>query len=95
MDNLIEKNLVVIAAGGGNDVFSAIAYINSHHINKNYNNIILFGILGLTPFHTNESLNHSCINIEEPIIIPTSNMKRYMLYNQKKYLHVNHYFINL
>jgi len=73
------KNLVVIAAGGGNDVFSAIAYINSHHVNKNYNKIILFGILGLTPFHTNNVLNPDDINIEESIMIPTSNTKRYTL----------------
>lgn len=83
MESLSEQNLVVIAAGGGNDVFSAIAYINSHHSNKNYNNVILFGILGLTPFHTNEPLKFNHVNIEEPIIIPTCDTKRYIMMKEQ------------
>ena len=34
MNDSDDQNLVIIAAGGGNDVFSAIAYINAHHNKK-------------------------------------------------------------
>ena len=83
------ENLVVIAAGGGNDVFSAIAYINAHVSTKSYKNIILFGILGLTPFHTNDQIKPNHINIEDPIIIPTSNMKRYIMMYEPKEIYAN------
>lgn len=83
------ENLVVVAAGGGNDVFSAIAYINAQHSNKTYKNIVLFGILGLTPFHTNDKIKSKCVNTEEPIIIPTTNMKRYIMMKIPKEIYAN------
>lgn len=70
------KNTIIFAAGGGNDVFSAIAYIKS----MNKKNVALISLLGLTPFH--------CLNdtdkIEHIHIIPTSNMSRYIVKNPPK-----------
>jgi len=86
---ITNKNLVVIAAGGGNDVFSAIAFINAHHFNKVYKNIVLFGVLGMTPFHTNDQIKPYCVNIEEPIIVPTLSMKRYIVMRPPKEIFAN------
>jgi hypothetical protein len=83
------ENLVVIAAGGGNDVFSAISYINAHKSTKNYKKIVLFGILGFTPFHTNDPIKVNHINIEDPIIIPTEFTKRYIVMHQPKEIFAN------
>jgi hypothetical protein len=67
-----KRNIIVFAAGGGNDVFSALAYIKCHL--QDYNKIGLVSVLGFTPLHTNiNSL------IEPPCIIPNCNMKRYIL----------------
>ena len=81
------QNIVVIAAGGGNDIFSAIAYINSQLKNKNYPNYALLGILGLTPFHTNEEMISNSLNIEHPIIVPSANMKRYLVMHPPKQIY--------
>jgi len=63
-------NTIIFAAGGGNDVFSSIAYIKA----TNKKNVALISILGLTPFH--------CLNEDDKIeplhIIPTINMARYI-----------------
>jgi hypothetical protein len=74
--NTNKKNIIVFAAGGGNDIFSSLAYINCHltEYKKNEKNIALIGILGFTPLHTiNDKL------FEEPLIVPNNEMKRYLL----------------
>jgi hypothetical protein len=69
-------NTIIFAAGGGNDVFSSIAYIKA----TNKKNVAIISILGLTPFH--------CLNdgdkIEPLHIIPTINMSRYIVKNPQK-----------
>lgn len=69
-------NTIIFAAGGGNDVFSAISYIKS----TNKRNVALISVLGLTPFH--------CLNDNDKIeplhIIPTINMSRYIVKNPPK-----------
>lgn len=69
-------NTIIFAAGGGNDVFSAVAYIKS----TNKKNVALISVLGLTPFH--------CLNDNDKIeplhIIPTINMSRYIVKNPPK-----------
>lgn len=69
-------NTIIFAAGGGNDVFSTIAYIKA----TNKKNVALISVLGLTPFH--------CLNdndkIEPPYIIPTINMSRYIVKDPPK-----------
>lgn len=77
-------NIVVIAAGGGNDIFSAIAYIKSHLYKYDFKKIALIGLLGFTPFHSNSSLDPINLNIESPIIVPTANMHRYLVF--RKYI---------
>ena len=71
------ENIVLIAAGGGNDVFSTLAYAKCM-LNET-NNIAIISLLGLTPFH---SINNS--NIELPLIIPDDKMERYILCNPPK-----------
>ena len=65
------ENTIIFAAGGGNDVFSSIAYIKS----MSMKNVAIISVLGLTPFH--------CLNenetVEPSIIIPTTNMSRYIV----------------
>lgn len=75
-----KKNIVIFAAGGGNDVFSSIAYIKAHLCNYNFDNIAIVSVLGFTPFHSNDIIKENVINVEYPLIIPTSNMKRYLPY---------------
>lgn len=68
-------NTIIFAAGGGNDVFSAIAYIKA----TQKKNVTLISILGLTPFH---NINNG--TIEPPYIIPTTTMSRYIVTNPPK-----------
>lgn len=87
-----ERNLVIITAGGGNDVFSGIAYLNSITKNFAYNKIILVGILGLTPIHLDiESsvLEHNKLYSEQPIIFPTKNLKRFLLMHKPKEIYAS------
>lgn len=74
MNNNI-KNIIVFGAGGGNDIFSAMAYINDLNDKNPGINYGLVGVLGFTPFHTNSD---DC-TIEPPIIKPTNNFKRYLV----------------
>lgn len=85
------KNLVIIVAGGGNDVFSGVAYINSQYTSKrhSYSKIALIGILGLTPFHSNEPIKPNQLNIEKPIIFPSESTKRYIVMNPPKEIYAN------
>jgi hypothetical protein len=69
-------NTIIFAAGGGNDVFSAIAYIKS----TNKRNVALISVLGLTPFHCLKDND----KIEPLHIIPTINMSRYIVKNPHK-----------
>jgi len=69
-------NTIIFAADGGNDVFSAIAYIKS----TNKKNVALISVLGLTPLH---SLNNDD-KIEPPYIIPTINMSRFIVKDPPK-----------
>src|SRR5579872_7229564 len=89
--NIATKNLIVIAAGGGNDVFSSVAYIKSQYSARKhaYSKIVPIGILGLTPFHSNESIKPGQLNIEKPIIIPTETTKRYLVMNPPKEIYAN------
>ena len=75
-------NIVIIAAGGGNDIFSAIAYIKAHISQYSFEKIALIGLLGFTPFHSNTPLHPTNINIENPIIIPSDNMRRYIPFHK-------------
>lgn len=75
-------NIVVIAAGGGNDIFSAIAYIKAHLHQHSFEKIALIGLLGFTPFHSNSELHPTNINIEHPIIIPSESMHRYLSFHK-------------
>jgi len=63
---------------GGNDIFSSLAYIKCQLYQ--YEKIGLIGVLGFTPFHTNDPMNKT----EQPLIKPTSQMKRYLLGNPIK-----------
>lgn len=69
-------NTIIFAAGGGNDIFSSIAYIKA----TNKKNVAIISVLGLTPFHC---LN-DCDKIEPLHIIPTINMSRYIVKNPPK-----------
>jgi hypothetical protein len=75
---------VVVAAGGGNDIFSAVAYADT----ITFDEILLVGVLGLTPFHYPKSLStfSICIHgngkyIEPPLIVPTETISRYIVMN--------------
>ena len=79
-----KKNVIVIGGGGGNDIFSATVYI--HHLEQQYNfeKIALAGVLGFTPFHSNSivcELKTGTIHTEQPLIQPTENFARYLMYN--------------
>jgi hypothetical protein len=73
----IKKNIVIIAAGGGNDIFSSVVYAKCILSNYPKENIAIIGILGLTPFYGDKPT-------EPNIIIPNNNMKRYILCNPPK-----------
>lgn len=51
-----KDNIIVFVAGGGNDVFSGIAYIESFLTKYKFKKIALASILGFTPFHSNTSI---------------------------------------
>jgi hypothetical protein len=76
----MSKNIVIIAAGGGNDVFSTIAYVKSVITDHSTDNIGIISMLGLTPFHRSDTN----ILIEQRIIIPNDNMERYIMCNPSK-----------
>lgn len=67
-------NIIIIAAGGGNDIFSSMAYAET----LNTNNIIFVAILGLTPLYTVDNIT------EDPITISSPNLKRYILCDPPK-----------
>lgn len=67
------KNIIIFAAGGGNDIFSALAY-RKVLISENID-VYIIGVLGLTPLHT----NNPSYMYEDPLIKPTSQMHRYLL----------------
>ena len=71
-----KDNIIIFAAGGGNDVFSAIAYIES--FNTNFKKIAIVSVLGFTPFHSNTEIKQDIINIELPLIKPTKQFHRYI-----------------
>lgn len=73
-----KDNIIVFAAGGGNDVFSAIAYIESFLSKYKFKKIALVSVLGFTPFHSNTEINYDTINIEAPLIKPTNEFRRYI-----------------
>lgn len=67
-------DIVVFAAGGGNDIFSALAYIKIHL--SGYRKIKLIGISGLTPFH-----GYPNATIELPLL-KIGNIERFILGKQ-------------
>lgn len=79
-----KDNIVVFAAGGGNDIFSAIAYINSYLANYFFKEIALIGVLGFTPFHYEGELTTQGLNIEHPIIQPSKELGRYLVFPHKE-----------
>lgn len=72
---LTKKKVIVFAAGGGNDVFSAIAYIKAH-MHQRFEEIALVCVLGFTPFHSNTIAVPG--DTESPLIRPTNTMHRYL-----------------
>lgn len=60
-----------ICCGGGNDIFSSLAYININLLGK-FNKIGLIGVLGFTPLHLCEGSNI------EPELLRGGNIKRYV-----------------
>ena len=83
-----KKNIIIFAAGGGNDIFSAIAYIRAHISNYSFEKIALVGVLEFTPFHTTKSLVDG-LNVECPLIKPTSDMHRYLIFKNPKEITCN------
>ena len=73
-----KDNIIIFAAGGGNDVFSSIAYIESFLIKYKFKKIAIVSVLGFTPFHSNIEIKSNFINIESPLIKPTSEFHRYI-----------------
>ncbi len=74
---------VVIGAGGGNDVFSSMAYADTLGAEK----VLLVGILGLTPFHYPTAIDLTQDNqryTEPPLMQPTSEMVRYIMMDPPK-----------
>lgn len=73
-----KKVIALFAIGGGNDTFSAI------HVGKylkealNFE-VIFFGVLGFTPYHSNKEVSNSNNIEEEKVITPTRNLKRYLM----------------
>jgi len=79
------ENIVVFAAGGGNDVFSAMVYIKTVVLSSfSIQNVALVGLLGLTPFHYPSELQEKEIYTEPKSIVPTSEMVRYIPMNPPK-----------
>lgn len=78
------KNIIVFAAGGGNDIFSTLAYVKAHLPRYKYQKIVTIGALGITPFHSNTPIIPNHKNIESPLIIPTSELNRYLVTNPPK-----------
>jgi hypothetical protein len=77
------NKIIVFAAGGGNDVFSTVAYIKAH-LHKKFEEIAIVSVLGFTPFHSNTEIKANEPNFEFPLIQPTSDMRRYLLFNNPK-----------
>ncbi len=74
-------NVVLIAAGGGNDTFSIIP-LAKHFINKG-KRVSIFGVVGFTPFHTNMNpiMNPKLTpNLTEKPIMNPYNLRRFMTY---------------
>lgn len=75
---------VIIAAGGGNDVFTALAYATQP-------DDIVVGVLGLTPFHTSSpvDLAPGYHYAEDPIIYASPTMTRYLCCDPPKKIYCN------
>ncbi|ARF11921.1 protein of unknown function DUF1152 [Klosneuvirus KNV1] len=87
------KNIVLFAAGGGNDIFSTLAYVKAQLPQHNYQKIAIIGVLGITPFHSNTPIIPNYVNVESPLIIPASDLNRYLplhppkkIYNSERLL---------
>lgn len=82
----MKPHVVVIGAGGGNDVFSCIAYIEntlatpqaSYQCATPQASYLLVGMLGLTPFHYPEPIEDSNTYTEPMIIVSSVSMSRYI-----------------
>jgi hypothetical protein len=61
------KKVILFAAGGGNDIFSTIAFSKAHL--SGYEKTAFVSILGLTPFHTELPIKNEP-NIELPLLKP-------------------------
>lgn len=83
-----KKDIVILAAGGGNDILSAISYVKAHISKYEYSDIAIIGMLGFTPFHTDTDTNDiddiNVVDIEKPIIIPSSSLRRYLMMKSPK-----------
>ncbi len=80
-----KKNIIIFAAGGGNDVFSAMAYAKAYLCDYDFDQVALISVLGFTPFHSNDPIKINDVNTEQPFIKPTQNMHRYLqLHNPKE-----------
>lgn len=81
-------NTIIFAAGGGNDIFSALAHIKS----QNIQNVLLVGVLGFTPFHSQNpsdvkepvATSLMMATEREPILLTPGNINRCIL-NKKIY----------
>jgi hypothetical protein len=76
-----KKNIIILAAGGGHDMFSAIAYIKAYLSEYRFEKIGLVGVLGFTPFHTNNPLLPDFLNTELPLIQPSVGFHRYLQFH--------------
>jgi len=76
-----KKNIIVFAAGGGNDIFSAVAYVKSYLSEYFFDKIAIVGVLGFTPFHSTTPLISGQLHTEPPLVRPTADMKRYLMCN--------------
>ncbi|QKF94804.1 DUF1152 protein [Fadolivirus algeromassiliense] len=79
-----KTNIVIFAAGGGNDVFSSIGYIKAHISKYKFDRIAIVSVLGLTPFHSNEPIKENYRNVEQPLIKPTKELHRYLPFHTPK-----------
>lgn len=71
---------LICAMGGGNDTFTAL-HIAKKLLDLDYN-VTIYGVLGLTPFHGNET---DLSNLrEQPIITPTQYFKRFLMMKTAK-----------
>ena len=84
-----KKNIVIFAAGGGNDIFSALAYAKCYLTDYQFDQIAIVGALGFTPFHSNTSIKPDFINVEEPLIKPTTDFKRYLMFHPPREIYNN------